>query len=46
MFHRIGGKIDPAAAELLKKAAAVQKAADFWSELYQQRPVELEAAQG
>lgn len=37
------GKIHPAAAELLKQAAEVQKMSDFYFELYIQRPNEKEA---
>ena len=39
----VDGKINPQEAELLKQAAESQKAADFYLELYQQRPVESEA---
>ena len=36
-FPVINGRIDPAAAELLKQAAEVQKAADFWTDWYMQQ---------
>ena len=42
-FPTIDGKISTTASELLEQAAVAWKAANFYAELYQQRPNEKEA---